>query len=340
MRSPASCIVLLTCAAAFGQSIDALWESPAIDRWMYPFNGTPGTRSALSVFGSDFQNPALFDARDGQILLAFDTADQVPTGSGLDGWRVVEAEVTLQVQNDLVFRYDPTADPWTDFLPTSDPRRTVDADAGQPVELGAVGFRNGWTAGTFQETSPFAEPGDSFLSPSVRNAFAAVLDPQGVPVDASNHPREGWQPSFLAVGRIDGLSAGERVPGESLMRFRMDLALPGVQAWLRQGLSQGRVFLSVSSLTSVQQQAGDFPVFYARENAFVQLGLSEAASLRLRLEREPACRFADLDCNGAVDAGDISVLLVQFGCSDCPGDLDGNGIVDAGDISVLLVNFG
>ncbi len=34
----------------------------------------------------------------------------MPTGSGLDGWRVVEAEVTLQVQNDLVFRYDPTAD--------------------------------------------------------------------------------------------------------------------------------------------------------------------------------------------------------------------------------------
>jgi len=332
------CIALLTGPLALGQSIDALWTRPALDRWMYPFNSTPGTRSALSVFGSDAQNPALFDARDGQILLAFDTADQVPTGAGLDGWRVVEAEVTLQVQNDLVFRYDPTPDPWTDFLPTTDPRRTVDIDAGQPVELGAVGFRNGWTAGTFQETSPFAAPGDSFLSPSVRNAFAAVLDPQGVPVDASNHPRQGWQPAFLAVGQIDGLPAGALVPGESLMRFRVDLDLAGVQAWLRQGLGAGRVFLSVSSLTRVQQQAGDFPVFYARENAFVQLGLSQAASLRLRLE--PACRFADLDCNGAVDAGDISVLLVQFGCSDCPGDLDGNGMVDAGDISVLLINFG
>ena len=51
-------------------------------------------------------------------------------------------------------------------------------------------------------------------------------------------------------------------------------------------------------------------------------------------------RPGDLDGNGSVDAGDISVLLTLFGSQDPAGDLDGNGVVDAGDISVLLINFG
>jgi hypothetical protein len=59
----------------------------------------------------------------------------------------------------------------------------------------------------------------------------------------------------------------------------------------------------------------------------------------MRIERL-APRPGDLDGNGAVDAGDISVLLTLFGTADPAGDLDGSGMVDAGDISVLLVNFG
>ena len=54
--------------------------------------------------------------------------------------------------------------------------------------------------------------------------------------------------------------------------------------------------------------------------------------------------FGDLDSSGAIDAGDIGALLVNFGpcssCGDCVGDLDGSTAVDAGDIGSLLVNFG
>jgi hypothetical protein len=345
MRFAPMALGLMVAVPAASDVVEGVWSSPAADRWMYPFNSTPGTRSSLSVFGSDREVPSQFDARDGQILLAFDVVDQLPSGDEALDWSVVEAEVTLQVQNDLVFRHDPTADAWTDFLPASDARRTEDSDAGQPVELAAVGFRNGWTRETFQETSPFTSAPGSVLSPAMRNAFAAQVDGNGVPQDISNHPRQGFQPAVFAVGRVDGLASGAPVPTGSLMRFQIDLTLPGVQAYLRQGLRQGRLWFSLSSLSIVQQQAGAFPVFHARESALVQFGLAQAASLRVRVERTPACDAADLDCNGMVDAADIGALLVRFGACPgggqlCTGDLDGSGTVDAADIGAMLIRFG
>ena len=49
----------------------------------------------------------------------------------------------------------------------------------------------------------------------------------------------------------------------------------------------------------------------------------------------------DLDGNGHVDAGDIAVLLLDFGpCPGCPSDVDGSGTVDFGDVALLLLLFG
>lgn len=345
MRFASAALCLMVAVPAMADTVEGVWSSPAADRWMYPFNSTPGTRSSLSVFGSDREDPTQFDARDGQILLAFDVADQLPSGDEALDWSVIEADVTLEVQNDLVFRHDPSADPWTDFLPATDPRRTVDTDAGQPIELAAVGFRNGWTRETFQETSPFTSAPGSVLSPLMRNAFAAQVNGDGVPQDISNHPRQGFQPATFAVGRVDGLASGALVPAGSLVRFRIDLTAPGVQAYLRQGMLQGRLWFSVSSLALVQQQAGAFPVFHARESALVQFGLAQAASLRVRVQSVPACDAADLDCNGAVDAADIGALLIRFGACPgggqaCTGDLDDSGFVDAADIGAMLIRFG
>ncbi len=68
------------------------------------------------------------------------------------------------------------------------------------------------------------------------------------------------------------------------------------------------------------------------------------AVLRPRLEvtyRPPeVAPSGDLDGNGTVDAGDLGLLLLQFGaCADCSGDLDGNGTVDAGDLGLLLLQY-
>ena len=50
----------------------------------------------------------------------------------------------------------------------------------------------------------------------------------------------------------------------------------------------------------------------------------------------------DLDGNGFVDFGDVSVLLLNMGAcpAPCPYDLSGDGWVDPGDLSLLLLQFG
>jgi hypothetical protein len=55
------------------------------------------------------------------------------------------------------------------------------------------------------------------------------------------------------------------------------------------------------------------------------------------------CEFAkgDLDLNGVLDSGDISIILLYMGEYDpLFGDLDGNGIIGTGDLSLILLNFG
>lgn len=49
---------------------------------------------------------------------------------------------------------------------------------------------------------------------------------------------------------------------------------------------------------------------------------------------------ADLDGNGAVDAGDLATLLGAWGGTGGAADLDGNGSVDAGDLATLLGAWG
>jgi len=50
----------------------------------------------------------------------------------------------------------------------------------------------------------------------------------------------------------------------------------------------------------------------------------------------------DLDGNGFVDFGDVSLVLLNMGAcpAPCPYDLSGDGWVDSGDLSLLLLQFG
>jgi hypothetical protein len=49
----------------------------------------------------------------------------------------------------------------------------------------------------------------------------------------------------------------------------------------------------------------------------------------------------DLDRNGRVDFGDVSLALLEFGpCNACEADLDLNGVVDFGDVALILLSFG
>jgi hypothetical protein len=338
LRMFAACGALSVGGAAGADDLSAFFPAPSLDRWMYPFNMTPGTRPTISTFGSTPGAPE-FDSRDGQMLVAFATGAQVPPGLGAGQYTVTRAVLTVQVATDLAFQYDSTSDPWQCFLGANDPNFQADPDPGQAVECYGVGFRNGWSTASFLENSPYAPVGTNPLSPAVRNAFAADVPGPGVLRDVSRNPREGFDPIPFGVGTIDGLAGGDRVPAGSVMRFELAVSNPGVQQYLREALDGGRLMLALSSLTFVEQQAGEFPTFYAKENVLVGLGLAQPAQLALDVRIGPSCAAADLNCDGSVGGADLGILLANWGTSG-PGDLDGDGTVSGADLGVLLSNWG
>jgi len=325
-------------AAASADRIEATFAQPALDRWMYPFNTTPGTRPVISTFGST-PGAAEFDSRDGQMLVAFDTDAQVEPGLGASTYTVTRAVLSVQVSNDLVWAYDPTQDPWQCFVAQGDPAWQADADAGQPVECYGVGFRNGWTVDTFLENSAYAPTGSNVLLPGIRNVFAADAPTPGTLRDVSQSPRGRFDPAPFAVGSIEGLEPGALVPGMSIMRFELNVADPSVQAYVQQALDGGRLMLALTSLTFVEQQAGQFPSFIAKENALVTFGLAVPASLELDVSIGGGCVPADLNCDGVVNGADLGLLLTGWGTSG-PGDLNGDGIVGGSDLGALLSAWG
>ncbi len=55
----------------------------------------------------------------------------------------------------------------------------------------------------------------------------------------------------------------------------------------------------------------------------------------------PASCPSDLDGDGAVNSGDLAMLLLEFGAADpCSPDLDESGYVDPGDLAMMLLDFG
>ena len=336
--SASVCLAAGMCAShASADAVNAFFPAPAADRWMYPFNSTPGTRPVISTFGSDFSAPE-FDNRDGQMLLRFDTTAQVTAGQGAGNYHVTRAVLTIQVATDQAFVYDDSQDPWQSFLPATDPDVQPDPDAGQPVECFGVGFRNGWTAASFQENTAYAPAGTNVLQQSVRNAYAAGFQ-GGALVDVSNNVRQRFDPHPWGVGTISTVAPGSLVPAGSLMTFELDVTNADIQGYLAQALDSGRLHLAVTSLTKVEMMAGQFPTFYARENALVPLGLAQAAQLELDVSVGPACQPADLDCSGVVDGTDLGLLLGAWSTSG-PGDLDGSGVVDGTDLGLLLGSWG
>ena len=324
-------IAPIHCANA--STVNGSWPTPTIDRWMYPFNATPGTRPVISTFGSMPGAPE-FDSRDGQYIIAYDTTSQVTAGLGASNYTVTSARLTIEFANDLVIAYDPTPDGWKTFLAASDPEYQADTDAGQSIDLFGCGFRNGFTSATFLENSPYATPNNPMAS-GVRNAYAMSFNSVGNSIDVSNNPRERFEPRRFATGQIAGLPAGSLIALHTPMYFDLDLADSTVQGYLRSALNDGKLFLVVSSLTFVEQQGGNFPAFYAKENALVQFQLAHAAALQLTVSIGPSCAPADINCDNLVNGLDLAYVLSGWG-SPGLGDINHDGITDGVDLTTLL----
>lgn len=330
-------LAVLLAAAVANAAGTYVFPMPSLDRWMYPFNSTPGTRPVISTFGST-PGATDFDSRDGQMLVGFDTSAQIAPGQG-SAIRVMQAVLELEVANNLIFQYDPSQDPWQCFVGTTDPAWQADADPGQPVECYGVGFRNGFSLATFQENTAFTTSGN-FMAPGVRTAYAAAFDGSGALIDVSQSPRQRFDPKPFAIGQAAGLAAGDLVPAGTKMRFTLDVNDARIQAYLVAGVNAGKLMLAVTSLTFVQQQSGNFPAFIAKENAYVALGLAAPARLELSIgDAPPPCRPADLNCDGIVSGPDLGLLLGQWGTSGS-ADINGDGTVGGQDLGLLLGDWG
>lgn len=339
-RDGIAVLVLSACGAAgYGQLLAPEWDTPSGDRWMYPFNGTPGTRFTANTFGA----PTIegFDDRDSQFILMFDTGGEIPAGLGLDAYRVVWARVTVTVFNNGEFFYDPTPDPIDSYRPGDDPLHETDTDTGRPIELFAVGYRDGFDLASWQETSPFTVSGDPFVDASrIRTAYAAEYVGGGVATDVSLAVRDGIDAPALATG-IAPLTPGQAVPADTTFSFDLDLCDAGVRRYFAEAFEHGRLNLVVASMhgASYDPDIGPsdpaYPIYYTSENPLA-LAFGYTPTLELVVRVGSA---GDYNGDGTRDFFDVLAFLNDFSAGAAVADLNTDCTIDFFDVLQFLNEF-
>jgi hypothetical protein len=328
-------VLSLTCLTQAQPScVMAEYEGPALDRWMYPFNQTPGVRWTSSLFGNigEEADPD-FDQRDGQMIIGYDTGQEVPIDLGVGTYQTRTLMIVLQNDGQHQIAYDPTQDPWQSYLDPSDPEYIPDPDPGRPIEMFGAGFRNGWTAATFLEGSSYAPNGAQF-GQNIRNVYPVCFDPIGMPLDVSNNVQEGFDPHVWAIGRIDGLQPGEDIPTLTDIVFEVDVHDPYIQQYLAEAMNEGHLRMVVTSLHTASVMDGLFPTIVNKEHPFAD---GEArAEIDVRLGNP-----ADVNCDGIVNVGDLVDVILGWGnCADgCSPDVNLDGDVTVQDLVAVILGW-
>jgi len=345
-------IPVLLVATAAADVVEVNLTEPTLDRWFYPFNASPGTRVDAPIFGAITDQEVgfdpSFDNRDGQMLIGFDTTGDVPAGLGAANYTISAASVRITIKSDLTFEYDPTADPYTSWLPTLDPDYTPDPDPGRPLEIFGIGFRCDFTASTFPENGPFCDNCSCFPPNPCREVRCVYpVDFTGgdcVVRDVSNNVDDGFDPVPFGVATSDTLLQGESVPSGTVLTFEIDVADPCVQQYLAGALDEGMLDLVIASIYfAAEGQAGSAPRIYCKEDLLVEIDVVDAAQLQMTVTTGQV--VGDIDGDGIVGINDFLILLSEWGPCEvpcppaCAADLDGDCVVGIGDFLTLLANW-
>lgn len=323
--------------AAAAQPFSGTISQPSIDRWNYPFASQPGAEQSVPVFAAIRQ--AGFDDRDALFLLTFNTDGLVPTGLNPDRYAVSRVRVTAWTSSDNQFRYDPSFDSVRTSYDPADPQFLPDADAGKPIELFPVGYRNNWTALTYQESSAYSPFPPFPPQEGVRNVFAAVYDEAGLATDVGRHVRQQFEAPPLAIGQTDDVTPGELVPAGTAFTFDADVTSAPAQAYFARGFAQGRLPLIISGLQAASGGPGggtgdpNYPSFFTKENATAQIA-GYIARVDIEVIAYPG---ADFNFDGGVDGSDVEAFFLAWEAGETIADFNIDGGVDGNDVEAFFV---
>lgn len=313
---------------------------------MYPFNFAAGSEPRASLFAA-LRVPG-FDDRDSQLIVGFDVRGAVPSDAGRLRYKILKAELSVFVENDLAFSYDPTPDPLASSFATGDPGYVADTDASKPIEVWPVAFRGGFDTLSWQENSPFF--GGNPLTESVegvRYCYPALLDNYQQPTDMSRQVRQKLPGEPLTVGRLYGASNAELTPGASVpqgtrVRFNLLEANSNNYVYLQHAMNKGVLLLAVATLEPTTGGPGGgtggvtYPRIYTKENPTAQaLGYQPKLSLEVAFTCD-----ADLSGDGVVDDTDFTIFVPGYNeLLDARADLNGDGVTDDSDFTIFVAAY-
>ena len=364
----------------FEFKLNDLPNTSYLDRWMYPFNITPGSRIQAPTFGA--LGSEGFDERDGQFLIALNTAELgITQGLPPQQYRVNSATLTL-TETFGGYSYDPTYDAFQTYLDPESVNFLEDEDEGRPIELFGVGFRGeftelGWPDGAATEAPAFGSANSmgsgGGRGKRVRSVFAADAAGQDVSnnVDSLADGVSGFDTSPFAIARMMKddveLEPGETVSVRTQWVFDIDVEDTAIQSYLATALSAGQLGLTVTSLhtTGVQGTGDPFPNpatanHFAFDGPVLSLNVDIVAGLLGDFDGDSALAARDVDLLSAAireasadQAFDQALDLTNDGLLTTAdreewlslsgtllGDADFNGEVAFPDFLALSQNFG
>lgn len=288
---------LMICNLTSAQPVTVNRAIPVVERGTY-HNYFNCQNPAFGMFAY-LNDDSGADSRMGQFLTGWDTASMLTTNLPLSRYLIRTCRTRVTISDGLNVTYDPTHDDLATYFDTNNPARVPDTDAGRPLELFGVGFRNGFFSTTnFLQCSKVGS-GDE----GSNNVFAICWTTNGLPKDVSNNvgktnvlypPFETWP---FAVAQTTAVAPGGNLSPGVELTFDLNLADPFVMGYLRSALKKGRLDLIVSSLHQVSGQFGSEP-FPSLATRFNSAFLNPPTTMDLEVT---VVRDLDTDADGLPD---------------------------------------